>query len=93
MANALLLGVPVGLAIVGACRRVGAIRSDPLTLVPLAWATAFTAQHALTWVDADHRFLAPALPAVYVLAAGGALRVAAFMRARLRPDGVRVLIP
>lgn len=93
MANALLLGVPLGLGIVGACRGIGAIRSDPLTLVPLAWATAFTAQHALTWVDVDHRFVAPVLPAVYVLAVGGALRVAALVRARLRPDGIRVVIP
>ena len=93
MVNALLLGVPLGLAMIGACRGIGVIRSDPLTLVPLAWATAFTAQHALTWVDVDHRFVAPVLPAVYVLAAGGGLRVAALIRARLRPDGIRMVIP
>jgi hypothetical protein len=80
VANALLLGVPLGLAIVGARRGIRAIRSDPLTLVPLAWVAAFTAQHALTWVEQDHRFLAPVLPAVYVLAARGGLRVATLTR-------------
>ena len=44
-------------------------------LVPLGWVGAFTAQHALTWIDPDHRFLVSALPAVYVLAAGGAARL------------------
>src|SRR5262249_10786592 len=93
MANILLLGVPLGLAIAGVGRGIGAIRSDPLTLVPLTWAAGFTAQHPLTLVDVDHRFLGPLLPAVYVLAAGGALRVAALVRARLRPDGMRAVIP
>ena len=74
-ANLLLLGVPLALALVGAWRGIGAIRTNPLTLVPLSWVMAFTAQHALTWVERDHRLLAPVLPAVYVLAAGGAARV------------------
>lgn len=75
LANLVLLGVPLGLAFVGVCRSPAAIRADPLALVPLAWILAFTAQHALTWVEGDHRLLVAALPAVYVLAAGGVERL------------------
>jgi hypothetical protein len=74
-ANLVLLGVPLALMVVGAARSPRRVREDPLTLVPLAWVAAFTAQHALTWVEADHRFLAPVLPAVYVLAAAGVERL------------------
>jgi hypothetical protein len=75
MSNLLLLGGPMVLALLALSRRPSELRANPLTLVPLLWAVSFTALHALTWVEGDHRFLAPVLPAVYLLARQGVERV------------------
>lgn len=68
LANVALLGIPFVLALMALLVRPVRILGDPLTLVPLLWAASFTAVHALTWVEGDQRFLAPVLPAVYMLA-------------------------
>lgn len=68
LANVVLLGGPFVLAMLALLSRPWLINKDPLKLVPLLWVLSFTALHAATWVEGDHRFLAPALPAVYVLA-------------------------
>lgn len=60
-----------------------------VVLVPLAWVVSFTALHALTWVEADHCFLAPVLPAVYLLAGQGIDRLRR-LRADLAGDRRRV---
>jgi hypothetical protein len=68
LANTVLIGGPFILAVLALLVRPWQIGSDPLRLVPLLWMASFTALHAVTWVEGDHRFLAPVLPAVYVLA-------------------------
>jgi 4-amino-4-deoxy-L-arabinose transferase-like glycosyltransferase len=75
IANLVLLGGPMVLALLALSRRPSELRANPLTLVPLLWAVSFTALHALTWVEGDHRFLAPVLPAVYLLAGQGVERL------------------
>lgn len=73
--NLLLLGGPMLLALLALARRPSELRANPLALVSLLWAGSFTALHALTWVEGDHRFLAPVLPAVYLLAGQGVERL------------------
>jgi hypothetical protein len=75
LANIALLGIPLVLAAIALLVRPGQIRGDPLKSVPLAWVASFTAVHALTWIEGDQRFLAPVLPAVYVLAGSTAARL------------------
>jgi hypothetical protein len=67
-ANVLLLGGPMLLACAALFRRTSPLRADVVRLVPLAAVLVFTIFHTLTWVEGDHRFLAPVLPAVYLLA-------------------------
>ncbi len=75
LANLVLLGGPMVLGLLALARRPSILMATPLTLVPLLWAVSFTALHAFTWVEGDHRFLAPVLPAVYLLAGQGADRL------------------
>ncbi len=75
VSNLLLLGGPMLLALLALARRPSELRANPLALVSLLWAGSFTALHALTWVEGDHRFLAPVLPAVYLLAGQGVERL------------------
>jgi hypothetical protein len=86
LANVALLGIPFVLALMALLVRPVRMLGDPLTLVPLLWAASFTAVHALTWVEGDQRFLAPVLPAVYMLAGPAAEKL---LNVRPRRDAVQ----
>lgn len=73
--NLLLLGGPMLLALLALSKRPFELRANPLTLVPLLWVIGFTVFHSVLFVDRDHRFLAPVLPAVYLLAGQGVERL------------------
>jgi hypothetical protein len=82
LVNVVLLGGPFVLAAVAVLSAPWQVRSDPLMLVPLMWVASFTILHAMTWVEGDQRFLAPVLPAVYILAGAGAARLSNLSRGR-----------
>lgn len=67
-ANVVLLGVPLVLAGVGLFSGGRAFRDDVVRVVGASFVIAFGLFHTATWSEGDHRFLAPVLPAVYLLA-------------------------
>ena len=75
VSNLLLLGGPMLLALLALAQRPSELRANPLTLVPLLWVISFTLLHSVILVERDHRFLAPVLPAVYLLAGQGVERL------------------
>jgi hypothetical protein len=75
LANVVLLGIPLVLAGVGVFSGRVAFRDDVVRVVGASFVLAFGLFHTATWSEGDHRFLAPVLPAVYLLAGRGIERV------------------
>jgi hypothetical protein len=71
LANIVLLGIPLALALLGMSRRPTAMRTDGARLVAVCFVVSFGLFHTLTWSEGDHRFLAPVLPAICLLAGMG----------------------
>ena len=68
LANLFLLGVPLILAGVGLVVGRRGFRDDVVRVVGASFVVGFGLFHTATWSEGDHRFLAPVLLAIYLLA-------------------------